>query len=241
MTVDTAAVLAAIALALLWPIHQQLTIRALRRAIHQLHQRQRQHAGAIIQLQTTVAETPLQVHAPMPRVGRRPVAKVTATISGDASLQPHTTYDSPEVRPGVGGWARSELWGKEHGPEVFKPSRALRAALADVPELTGKEVHPDPDPTLRLQRPLSILPAPEPATDIEQVLTAATRPLTRNEIAGHLDRPGWELIPELAALIKAGKIAPTQGHDLDLAYRLVPSHSDTVRLAKMPVLPGVRP
>lgn len=193
MTLDTAIVLAAIVLALVWPAHQQLTIRALRYSLARQRDQLHKHTKAIIQLQSTVAGQPTRTHEHMPVV-----TKVTATISGDAYLQPHTTYD-------------------------------------------GQRCAQDPDLTLRLQRPPSILPAPEPATDIEQVLTSATRPLTRNEIAGHLDRPGWELIPELAALIKAGKIAPTQGHSLDLAYRLVPGHGDTVRLAKMPVLPGVWP
>jgi len=131
----------------------------------------------------------------------------------------------------------------EHMPVVTKVTATISGDASLQPHTTydGQRCAQDPDLTLRLQRPPSILPAPEPTTDIEQVLTAAARPLTRNEIAGHLDRPGWELIPELAALIKAGKIAPTQGHSLDLAYRLVPAHGDTVRLAKMPVLPGVRP
>lgn len=94
MTLDTAVVLAAIVLALVWPVHQQLTIRALRYSLRQQHKLLRQHAGAIIQLQTTMVGLPTEAHAPMPTV-----TKVTATISGDRSLQPHTSYNPPEVCP----------------------------------------------------------------------------------------------------------------------------------------------
>lgn len=185
MKLDTAIALAAIVLALVWPTHQQLTIRALRYSIRQLHKQLRSHQRALIQLQTAVAGLPTEGHAPMPTVTRPPSV-----------------------------------------PEIQHLQEASRLPI-------------DPDPTLRLRRPPSILPPPEPATDIERVLTAATRPLTRNEIARELERPGWDLIPDLAALIKAGKIAPTAGHSLELAYRLVPTAGDTLRMARMPVLPGV--
>lgn len=71
MKVDTAIALCAIVLVMLWPIHQELTIRALRHSLRRMNERQAQHARALVHLQTTMANTPLQVHQPMPKVGRR--------------------------------------------------------------------------------------------------------------------------------------------------------------------------
>lgn len=221
MRLDTAIVLAAIVLALVWPAHQQLTIRALRYSLRQQRKLLRQHAGAIIQLQTTVANTPLQVHAPMATV-----TKVTATISGDRSLQPHTTNDCPARAPG--GWAKSELWGKENGPELFQPSHALRAALAEVPELKGKAI--DPDQTLRLARPPAL-------DDIEATITAAGRPLTRAAIA---ERLGRDIAAEIRDQLLAHTLVMVPTRDEAPAYWPAshPVPGDTLRMGRLPVLPG---
>ena len=98
MTLDTAIGACAIVLAMLWPIHQQLTIRALRAALQQLHRRQAQHGRAIIQLQTTVANTPLQVHQPMPKVGRPTiVAKASNGARRPEVLVPFTVTDPDQT------------------------------------------------------------------------------------------------------------------------------------------------
>ena len=88
MTLDTTITLCAFVLVLIVPTYLLLEVRAVRRGLQQLHHRQRQHAGAIIQLQTTVTGLPTSSYQPMPTV-----TKVTATISGDRSLQPHTPND----------------------------------------------------------------------------------------------------------------------------------------------------
>lgn len=93
MTLDTAITLCAFVLVLIVPTYLLLEVRAVRRGLQQLHHRQRQHAGAIIQLQTTVADTPLQVHQPMPTVGR-PKAEPAAVPAGWASLT-SATPDRP--------------------------------------------------------------------------------------------------------------------------------------------------
>lgn len=87
MKLDTAIVLAAIVLALVWPAHQQLTIRALRYSLRRQRTELHQHARAIRQLQmgstalprfpTPNTVGPLAPSlAPMPVVGR-PQPKVT--------------------------------------------------------------------------------------------------------------------------------------------------------------------
>lgn len=68
MTVDTAVVLAALVLVLLWPTHQQLTIRALRHAIRQQHKQLHQHRRAIVQLQSAAVRPPTSIGQPMPSV-----------------------------------------------------------------------------------------------------------------------------------------------------------------------------
>lgn len=242
MTLDTAACLVALVLVLIIPTYLLLEVRAVRKALRQLHQAHRKHAGAIIQLQTTVANTPLQVHAPMATV-----TKVTATISGDRSLQPHTTNDRPTRAPG--GWAKSELWGKENGPELFQPSHALRAALAEEPELKGKAI--DPDQTLRLGPPPSLARIGElchaaglnPPREslariaaIEQHL-AGGRPTTRMELARALNLQPWEISADLHTAILARIVTTTSGHHTagEAAYTLP---DPTIRMARMPLLPG---
>ncbi len=65
MTLETAACIAAIVLVMLWPLHQQLTIRALRYALRQQHKQLHQHTRAIIQLQSAAVLPPTSTHAPM--------------------------------------------------------------------------------------------------------------------------------------------------------------------------------
>lgn len=94
MGIDTAIVGSAILLALLWPIHQQLELRALRHSLRRMHERQAQHARALVHLQTTMANTPLQVHAPMPRVGRAQADLPSA--ARNASPGPETCIADPD-------------------------------------------------------------------------------------------------------------------------------------------------
>lgn len=70
MTLDTAIVLAAIVLAVLWPTHQQLTIRALRHSLRRQRAQLAQHRRAIVQLQGAATQPPTSVGQPMPTVGR---------------------------------------------------------------------------------------------------------------------------------------------------------------------------
>ena len=192
MTLDTAVVLAAIVLALLWPLHQQLCIRKLRLDIGQLSDGQQNHYQHITTLYQNLPHHPGPAHQPMnDKVwsgAMADVAKVTATISGDASLQAHTRY-SPEVRP-------------------------------------------DPDPTLRLRRPPAL-------SDIESLIATAGRCLTPTELADRLERRPWDLLPELERLTTAGRIKLVPGHTAGRsAYTLA---DPTVRLSRMPILPGVTP
>lgn len=186
MTPDNAAVLAGIVLAMLWPIHQHLTIRALRYSLHRQREQLHQHHRAIIQLQATAPEPPTSAGQPMPTV-----TKVTATISGETSLQRHTRYDSPELCP-------------------------------------------DPDPTLRLRRPPAL-------SDIEYVLSNATRPLTRTEIASMLGVGTMDILTDLRRLMLAGKITMTGTHTAGEPGYTTPPVDPTVRLSRMPVLPGLVP
>lgn len=117
------------------------------------------------------------------------VPKVTATISGETSLQRHTRYDSPDLCP-------------------------------------------DPDPTLRLKRPPAL-------SDIEATIARAGRCLTPTELATELERKPWDLLPELERLTSSGRIKLVPGHTAgQSAYTLA---DPTVRLSRMPVLPGLVP
>lgn len=152
---------------------------------------------------------------PMPTV-----TKVTATISGDGYLRRHKPYNGPEVRQG--GWVNGPVWGREDGPELFVTQAGLRSLRATS----------DPDPTLRLGRPPAL-------SDIEAVLHQAGRDLTATELATKLERKTWDLIAPIDELIKAGKIQTVPGHTAGrTAYRLA---GDTLRMARMPVLPGLVP
>ncbi len=194
MTFDTAVAVAAIVLVLLWPTHQQLTIRALRHAIRQQHKQLHQHRRAIVQLQGAATQPPTSVGQPMPTVGR------------------------PLATGGVIPASSAYRLGEGEG-DVFAPSRALRATLADA------------DATLRLARPPAL-------SDIEHVLTQAGRDLTATELARALERKPWDLIAPIDELITAGKIQTVPGHTAGrTAYRL--ADTDTLRMPHgMPLLPG---
>jgi len=68
MTLDTAIVLAAIVLALVWPVHQQLELRALRHALRRQRDQLAQHRRAIVQLQGAATQPPTSVGQPMASV-----------------------------------------------------------------------------------------------------------------------------------------------------------------------------
>lgn len=76
MTLDTAIVLAALVLVLLWPLHQQLELRQLRFTLRRQHTSLHQQRRAIIQLQTIVTGLPTSSYQPMPTIGH-PDHKVT--------------------------------------------------------------------------------------------------------------------------------------------------------------------
>ena len=65
MTLDTVIALAAIVLVLLWPVHQELTIRALRHSLRRQRDQLAQHRRAIVQLQGAATQPPTSTHAPM--------------------------------------------------------------------------------------------------------------------------------------------------------------------------------
>ena len=140
MTLDTAITLCAFVLVLIVPTYLLLEVRAVRRGLQQLHHRQRQHAGAIIQLQTTVADTPLQVHQPMPTVGR---AKATpaAVPAGWASLRPKS--DEVQLNPRPTTLADRNLWdelGQATGPD--ETLRLRPPALSDIEAVLAKAARP---------------------------------------------------------------------------------------------------
>lgn len=219
MTLDTAIALAAIVLVAVWPIHQQLELRALRYALGRQRAQLHQHRRAIIQLQGAATQPPTTVGQPMnDRVwsgAMVAVPKVTATISGDRDYKRHTRYDSPEVRQG--GWVSGPaLWGKEDLPIPYRVTTCA----------------PDPDPTLRLRRPPAL-------SDIEYVLGNATRPLTRTEIASMLGVGTMDILTDLRRLMLDGRITMTSTHTAGEPGYTVPTLDPTVRLARMPVLPGL--
>jgi hypothetical protein len=129
MTLDTAITLCAFVLVLIVPTYLLLEVRAVRRGLQQLHHRQRQHAGAIIQLQTTVADTPLQVHQPMPTVGR-PKAEPAAVPPGWASLTSVTPGRPTRVTSGD----------IDHDPD--ETMRLRPPALSDIEAVLAKAARP---------------------------------------------------------------------------------------------------
>lgn len=171
----------------------------------------RNNSGAIIQLQTTVADTPLQVHSPMPKVGGGAPVKA----------QPWGRENGPELfvpHGAAGGW--------DSNPQPPAPKAgALSAKLP--PDSPGS---PSVDPTLRLGRPPAL-------SDIEAVLAKAARPLTRMEMAAELERQPWELLGDLKRLMLDGRLALSPSHGAEAAYTLA---DPTTRMASMPILWGAR-
>jgi len=106
MTLDTAIVLAAIVLALVWPVHQQLELRALRHSLRRQRDQLAQHRRAIVQLQGGATQPPTSVGQPMATIG--------GPIATGGVIPAATAY---RLREGE--------------CDVFALSRALRATLAD--------------------------------------------------------------------------------------------------------------
>lgn len=91
-----------------------------------------------------------------------------------------------------------------------------------------------------VHRPPSVLPVPAPApelSDIERALADAGRGLTATELATRLGRQTWDLLPDIDRDMAAGRIRTVPGHTAGrTAYAL--TDGDTLRMARMPVLPG---
>lgn len=147
------------------------------------------------------------------RPGATSVGQPMASVTGT-----HRAIGRPPATGGVIS-ASSAYRVREDGCDLFAPSRAVRATLADA------------DPTLRLALPPAL-------TDIESVLHQAGRALTATEMATKLDRKPWDCLPELEWLLKAGRIQTVPGHTAGrTAYRLA---DQTERMPHgMSVLPGV--
>ena len=184
MTLDTVIALAAIVLVLLWPVHQELTIRALRHSLRRQREQLAQHRRAIVQLQGAATQPPTSVGQPMPTVGRR-LAQ--------------------------GGIVRGPMGGREDGPELLLPY--------------------DPDRTLRLARPPAL-------SDLASAILTAERPLTRATLDTKLGR---DTRTEVRNGLLAGTLQMVRTHDDEPAYWPTshPVPGDTIRMAKMSVLPGV--
>ncbi len=132
MTLDTAACIAAIVLVMLWPLHQQLTIRALRHSLRRQRDQLAQHRRAIIQLQGAAVRPPTSVGQPMPTVGR----------------------------PAQGGWVNARPWGKENGPELFIPYHGTSAAQVGPGRSSHRRAAPRDERVVSGDRPGSGEPTP---------------------------------------------------------------------------------
>ncbi len=164
--------------------------------------------------------------------------------------QPMATVGRPRPRDIADALTRSAMaipaprwvnrpapWGKEEGPELFVTQAGLRTLMANATQPAPACVT-DPDPTLRLTRPPSVLPPEQ--SDLQRVLADAGRPLTATEMADRLGRQPWDLLPLIDRDMTAGRIRTAPGHTAGrTAYQL--ADTDTVRMPKMPVLPGLRP
>lgn len=99
MGIDTAMALAALGLVLLIPLHQQLTIRALRHSLRRQRDQLAQHRRAIVQLQGAATQPPTSVGQPMPTIGRPPQPRLHSGPA-NASRSPRTciTDADPTLR-----------------------------------------------------------------------------------------------------------------------------------------------
>lgn len=101
MGIDTAVAMAAIGLVLLWPLHQALTIRALRHSLRRQRDQLAQHRRAIIQLQGAAVRPPTSIGAPMPKVRARnldcptPNPRFVVSKAGLRSLQTNESRPGP--------------------------------------------------------------------------------------------------------------------------------------------------
>lgn len=179
--------LAAIAVWWVWAINRDTN-----RRIDTLAATIRQHGGSIVQLQTTMANTPLQVHQPMPKVGRRlqPVPPRPVALPGTGALVTSTSYVSPA-----------------------DPDQTLR--LGPPPSLAriGELCH-----TAGLNPPRESLAR---IAAIEQHL-AGGRPTTRMELARALNLQPWEISADLHTAVLARIVTTTSSHHTagEAAYTL---------------------
>lgn len=204
--------LAAIAVWWVWALNRDTN-----RRIDQLAALVRQHGGSIVHLHTVVDGTPLQVHQPMndkiwsgsmASLGR-PVAKVTATISGDGSLQAHSTYNGQRCAPDADDTLRLE-----RPPSLARIDERCRAAgLMTVP-----------------REALARIAA------IEQHL-AGGRTATRMELATVLGVQPWEVTADLHTAVLARIVTTTTSHTAGEATYVLAD--PTIRMDRMSVLPGV--
>jgi len=152
-----------------------------------------------------------------------------------AATQPPTSVGQPMPTVGrrlaQGGIVRGPaLWGREEGCELLIPgptaAEATRALIAGA-----RTIGVDLDPTLRLARPPAL-------SDLAAAILGADRPLTRATLDAKLDR---DTRTEVRNGLLAGTLQMVRTHDDEPAYWPTshPVPGDTVRMAKMPVLPGI--
>ncbi len=144
MTIDTLVVLVALALVILWPVHQQLCIRKLRHDIQQLSGGQQNHYRHITTLYRNLPRHPGPDRQPM---NGKVWSGTMATLGGSLA--------TGGVIPASSAYRLGEGEG-----DVFAPSRALRATPADA------------DATLRLARPPALSDIEHVLTQAGRDLTA---------------------------------------------------------------------
>lgn len=107
----------------------------------------------------------------------------------------------------------------------------FRSKFYDVGIRSQPRLHSDP--TLRLKRPPAM-------SDVAAAIVRAGRPLTRANLTTELER---DVRTEIRAAMLAGTLQMVRTHDDEPAYWPTghPRPGDTVRLSRMPVLPGVTP
>jgi hypothetical protein len=114
MPLDTAAALAALTLVLLWPIHQQLEIRALRHSLRRQRDQLHQHRRAIVQLQAHAHE--VSVGQPMPTIRPRPQKRPPRPLTAP------TAPDTPQERQeGANGGGKQAASGTDHTVRLQRP------------------------------------------------------------------------------------------------------------------------
>ncbi len=215
MRIDTAIAVAAIVLAIVWPTHQQLTIRALRHSLRRQRDQLAQHRRAIVQLQGAAIHPPTSIGRPVQ--GGWVDAQPRAREAGPELFIPYHGASAAQVGPGRSSHRRAA-------------PRDERVVSGDRPGSGEPTPPPDTDATLRLARPPAL-------SDLQHVLTHAGRALTATEIATQLGRKPWDLIADIDRDMAAGLIRTVPGHTAGrTAYTLA---DPTERMPHgMPVLPG---